>query len=171
MSAARVMRTPRVCRNPRVGDNARILGNPRVLRLRARRALSALLLVASAILPACITFRDTEGVVISDEDVAALRPGTTTRGEVLERFGPPTGIYRTRIVDAFLRDVAFAPPSSTGRVDDDVLVWQRVTLEGSVLFVPVLLTWARADVTARTLMVVFDEDERVLDVAFREDGR
>lgn len=129
----------------------------------------ALLGVVCAALPACITFDETEGVDIADADVAAIRPGETTRREVLERLGPPTGVFRTRLLDAFLRDASFTAPSTPGRVDDDVLVWQKVTIEGRLAFFPVLFAWASSKVGARTLMVIFDEDDHVSDVAFRED--
>ncbi|MCB9899355.1 MAG: hypothetical protein H6825_15220 [Planctomycetes bacterium] len=126
-------------------------------------------LTGCALLTGCITFSDTDGVDFSADDVAAIEIGTSTRRDVLERLGPPTGVFRTRIFDAFLDEAAFAPPSTAGRVDDDVLVWQQVRLEGTLLLFPVLVTWANARVAARTLMVVFDEHDRVTDVSFRED--
>ncbi|MHC5210509.1 MAG: hypothetical protein ACYTG2_07320 [Planctomycetota bacterium] len=120
----------------------------------------------------CIVLHDSSGVPLTDAQVAAIVPGTTTRSEALERLGPPTGLYSTS-----LRSIvtgAGSPieaPASLPRVDEDVLTWQAVDVDARVAFFPVLFAWVGGTVTDRTLTLFFDEHGIVQYAAWREGNR
>ena len=61
--------------------------------IASNRVLTGLLVAASALLVACAA----TGVKVSDEQVAALKPGETTETQVLAAFGAPT--MRMRMPD------------------------------------------------------------------------
>lgn len=135
----------------------------------SRPLLALLLCVVALGLPGCITFHDREGVAVDAEALASLQRGTTTRGELLARLGPPTGIYQVRPFDAVTRQGAFSSPITQARLDEDVLVWQEVAIDGSVLMLPVFMLFASADVWSRTVMAVL-EDDVLVELAVREDA-
>jgi outer membrane protein assembly factor BamE (lipoprotein component of BamABCDE complex) len=130
----------------------------------------ALVLALALLAPGCIVLSDTAGVSVTEQEVAAIRPGLTARTELLERLGPPTGIYSTDLL-ALVTQAGSLPdqPATPGRIDDDVLTWQHVRVEATVAFFPILFLWTDARVSNRTLTVFFDEQGLVRHVAWRED--
>lgn len=145
----------------------------RRVRRRVRRGVRGLACAALvALLPlsaACIVVHDRSGVPLSDAQVAAIVPGTTTRAQALELLGPPTGLYSTNLRSIVTGagspiEVPDVPP----RVDEDVLTWQAVDVDASVAFFPVLFAWVGGRVHDRTLTLFFDGDGVVRYAAWRE---
>jgi hypothetical protein len=111
------------------------------------------------------------GTLVPAGSIDAIRPGATTRQELLDRLGPPTGIFDTNLI-AVLASAGSLPdqPGTPGRIDDDVLTWHHVDVDAQVAFFPVLFLWTTARVRNQTLTVFFDERGLVEHAAWREDG-
>lgn len=134
-------------------------------------AHAALVLASLLALPACLVFHDHAGVPVTEEMFAAIEPGVSSRAEVLAVAGAPTGLYGTNLLSTATRaGESFELPSTPGRIQPDVYTWQEIDVAAQMTFFPVLFFWSTAEITSRTLMVVFDEDGLVVDKAFREDG-
>ena len=126
--------------------------------------------VLMASLSGCIVFDDRAGEPVTAVDAAAILPGQTTREEVLQRLGPPTGYYTMDLEAVVTRagdplQAGWAPT----RADDDVFAYQQVNITGNIAFFPILFTRVRSSVLTRTLVVFFDEAGVVKYVSFRED--
>jgi len=130
-----------------------------------------LLATGLALLPACIVLHDDAGVDVPAAAARAIEPGRTTRAELLETFGPPTGHFSTNLLAAITRVTdPIEAPATPGRLDDDVLTWQSVHVRAQVAFFPLLFAWADATLASRTLTVWLDGQGRVLYASFREDA-
>ena len=101
---------------------------------------------------------------------ARLTPGRSTRADVLELLGPPTGYFDTNLLASI---TPFVTPLSASRVpvrvDDEVFTYQEVSITGRALFFPLLFIWGDARITSRTLIVFFDPDGVVRYSGYRED--
>jgi outer membrane protein assembly factor BamE (lipoprotein component of BamABCDE complex) len=135
------------------------------------RSFVVLVLTSALLLPGCLVFHDHAGVPVTEDMFAAIEPGQSTRAEVLAVAGAPTGLYGTNLLSTATRaGASFEQPSTPGRIQPDVYTWQEIDVRAQMTFFPVLFFWSTAEITSRTLMVVFDEDGVVVDKAFREDG-
>ncbi|RKY20745.1 MAG: hypothetical protein DRQ55_06630 [Planctomycetota bacterium] len=128
------------------------------------------LLLAGLAAPGCIVFRDRAGVPVTQEMAQAIEPGVTTRDEVLAIAGAPTGLFGTNLLSTLTRaGESVEQPSTPGRIQPDVYTWQEIDVRAQVTFFPILFLWSSAEISSRTLMVVFDEQGIVTDKAWRED--
>lgn len=127
------------------------------------------LLLALLALPSCLVL-DGEVLVgspVRHDAFARIVPGVTTKAEVLRQLGPPNE-YRRPDVSALLGDdlVRLGDALSIARRAEDVLTWQqdRVTAGGTWL---VFFTWTTSRTESDLLVVFFDADDVVKDVASR----
>jgi hypothetical protein len=122
-----------------------------------------------ALSPACLytAGRGSLGPELSDEAIARIVPGASTKAEVLALLGPPNE-YKRPELDAVLRDdsARLAAALAVAHRQQDVFTWQRDEVEFGGTW---LLLFNRVD--ARTdsdlLVVFFDEHDVVRDVALR----
>ena len=136
--------------------------------MAAARLVACLALALAA--AGCVTFHERAGVPLDAGLAERILPGRTTRAQVLEQLGPPTGLYDANLL-AVLTHVGqpLSAPWSPTRVEDDVFTWQEVIVDGRVLFFPILFFWVDARITSRTLVVFFDGDGMVVYSGYRED--
>jgi len=137
---------------------------------RPPRAPAALALLAALALPGCLLVggHGSIGPRLSEQAVAALEPGVTTKDEVLARFGPPNEYRRPELTSALIDDELRLSGALRGaRQAERVFTYQRDDVELRGTF---LLLFAFADVTTRSerLVVWFDERDVVREVAFGE---
>ena len=131
--------------------------------------LAALALAALAA-AGCVNFHERAGVPLDASLQERILPGRTTRADVLEQLGPPTGLYDANLLAVLTRiGQPLSAPWSPTRVEDDVFAWQEVIVDGRVLFFPILFFWVDARITSRTLVVFFDGDGMVVYSGYRED--
>jgi hypothetical protein len=132
-----------------------------------RLALPLLWLLAGS---GCISITaDAElGPRISPAVLEQIVPGRADRAQVLERLGPPDEYLRSEVAGALGDDtVRVSGAVRLGNRAIDVLTWRydRMRVRGRWwLFFLGLDTTVRSDL----LMIVFDEDELVREVSFRE---
>ncbi len=135
--------------------------------MNRRLALPLLWLLAGS---GCISITaDAElGPRISPAVLEQIVPGRADRAQVLERLGPPDEYLRSEVAGALGDDtVRVSGAVRLGNRAIDVLTWRydRMRVHGRWwLFFLGLDTTVRSDL----LMIVFDEDERVREVSFRE---
>ncbi len=135
--------------------------------MNRRLALPLLWLLAGS---GCISITaDAElGPRISPAVLEQIVPGRVDRAQVLERLGPPDEYLRSEVAGALGDDtVRVSGAVRLGNRAIDVLTWRydRMRVRGRWwLFFLGLDTTIRSDL----LMIVFDEDELVREVSFRE---
>ena len=108
------------------------------------------------------------GPRISPHVLETLVPGQTARAEVLERLGPPDEYLRSEVAGALGDDERRVSGAvRLGNRAIDVLTWQhdRMRIRGYWWIFGVS---ARTTVRSDLLMIVFDENEVVSEVSFRE---
>ncbi len=124
------------------------------------------LVLACIVGAGCVTARLTEGNEVPEDRVARIRPGETTRQEVLEWFGAPEGFTDAGELRRLLEESEVLPEEVLELPFADVLVFEltRATLRGLVLIV-----YNRFDVRAASdrLVVFFDEEDRVQHYGYR----
>ena len=108
------------------------------------------------------------GPRISPAVVEQILPGEATRAEVLERLGPPNEYLRSEVEGALGDDaVRVSGAVRLGNRAIDVLTWRydhmRVRGRWWIFYLGVDTT-LRSDL----LMIVFDENEVVSELSFRE---
>jgi hypothetical protein len=129
-----------------------------------RLGLLVLLLLCA---PGCVIGRYEEGLPVAVDRIPDIVPGKTTKAEILEWFGAPSGLADAQLLESFLADRELMPGPVVDLPFADVLVYRltRGRLEGLVL-----ILWNRVDfhVTNDTLVVFFDADDRVSSYGFRK---
>ncbi|MFO0980650.1 MAG: hypothetical protein U1E76_02705 [Planctomycetota bacterium] len=113
----------------------------------------------------------TFGPKLDPGKVALLRPGTTTKADVLALLGPPQEFKRPEVADALVDDtVRLSGAVALGNRAHDVFTYQfdRVDLDGTWL---VLFLYTATEVKSDLLVIFFDEHDVVKEVSFREDTR
>ena len=131
---------------------------------RALTALCTLLLFSAA---ACVSVNYTEGSKLAHDKVKDIMPGVTSRSEVLSWFGAPETFTNPSLISNVAEDLELTPTEvlqlpfadamvfrfTAGRIDATFLgVWNRLNLR----------------VTADTLVVFFDEQDRVSSYGYRK---
>jgi outer membrane protein assembly factor BamE (lipoprotein component of BamABCDE complex) len=117
------------------------------------RIAPALLLLAFA-LQGCVLAQTTRGTPISDETIDRIVPGTTTREEVSRLLGAPDDIIYSNLEHDPLFERAFQ--------------YER-TRRKTTFFTIILFSTARTDTNKDVVVVFFDDEGVVQDVASRLD--
>jgi outer membrane protein assembly factor BamE (lipoprotein component of BamABCDE complex) len=113
----------------------------------------ALLLLALA-LQGCVLAQTTKGTPLNDETIARIVPGTTTREEVSRLLGAPDEIIYSNLEHDPLFERAFQ--------------YER-TRRKTTFFTIILFSTARTDTNKDVVVVFFDDEGIVQDVASRLD--
>lgn len=125
------------------------------------------MVAAACLLQGCAVGYQTQGRIIDVRDVAQLRVGTSSKQDVLDLFGPPTQLSRAVGID---EAGMFESDEPTWIYDTKEDVYRYEYIEHTERFFSILLYtyWSR-DTLADTLMVVFDDQERIKHVAFSKE--
>lgn len=131
------------------------------------RAVPTLLLVALSFTPACVIGRYSEGDAIAAEQIPRIVVGQTTKREILEWFGSPQNFVESSFLEQYLADQELTPEAVMGLPYADVLVYRltKGRLRGIVL---ILFNHIRLDVASDSLIVFFDDQDRVLYYGWRK---
>jgi hypothetical protein len=131
---------------------------------RLARCTAALALLCSA---ACFTVRYQEGAELAHDRVKDITPGNTTRSDVLSWFGAPDTFSDTSMLGNLLEDLEMSPQDALQLPFADALVFRfkKGRLQATILGI-----WNRMDVrvTADTLVVFFDEQDKVSSYGYRK---
>jgi hypothetical protein len=115
----------------------------------------------------CVIGRYEEGLPVAADKVPLIVPGQTTKAEILDWFGAPSGLADAQLLESFLVDRELAPGPVVDLPFADVLVFRltRGQLEGVVL---ILFNMVDFRVASDTLVVFFDEHDKVSEYGFRK---
>ncbi len=107
------------------------------------------------------------GPRLDEQTIARIVPGQTTRREVLAWLGPPEEYLRSEVLESLADETTRVSGAiALGNRAQDALTWQHDTLEGrgtALLF----FNRFRARVESDVLVIFFDDEDRVRELAFR----
>ncbi|HTO07330.1 MAG TPA: hypothetical protein VMR86_09780 [Myxococcota bacterium] len=126
----------------------------------------ALLLLLLLCASGCMIGRYEEGSPVASEKIPAIVVGQTTKKEILDWFGAPSGMADAQMLEAFLADRELTPGPVVDLPFADVLVFRMThgRVKGLIL---ILWNWLDVRVTNDTLVVFFDAQDRVASYGFR----
>ena len=119
---------------------------------RLRIALLAALLASASL--GCVLSQTTDGTSLSDDQIAVIQPGSSTRSDVVRVLGAPDEIVYSNLAHDPLFERAFQ---------------YKRTRRKTAFFSLVLLSGSRADSNVDNVYVFFDDEGVVEDVAVRLD--
>ena len=116
----------------------------------------------------CVVARINEGNAVRFERLDEVRPGVTTKAEVLEWFGAPDDASDPRVIDAVLQASDLLPVEAVRIPFSDVFTYRfsEARVRGLLMFL-----WNRIDVRIihDKLVIFFDEEDRVMYYGFRRE--
>ncbi len=114
----------------------------------------------------CVVGRYYEGPNIIAEKVKDIKPGITTKEEIIEWFGPPQNYMSPTVFNKILRDLEVTGEPLTTYPFANILSYQYD--QGNIrAFILVLFNYAEAKVKSDHLVIFLDENERVKYYGFR----
>ena len=135
-----------------------------------RTSVLRLLACIGLALPSCLYVGGSGGfgATIDPAKVAAIKPGKTTKAEVLQLLGPPSEFKRPEANEALVDDtVRLSGAVALGNRAHDVFTYQfdQIGVDGTWL---VLFLYAKGKVDSDLLVIFFDAQDVVKDLSFRE---
>ncbi|MCX8117039.1 MAG: hypothetical protein N3G78_03765 [Desulfobacterota bacterium] len=111
-------------------------------------------------LSGCVVGRYYEGSQISSEKVREIRPGITTKEEIIRWFGPPQNYISPTLFNQILRELDVTREPLTHYPFANVLSYQynRGNIRAMIL---VLFNFVEAKVKTDHLVIFLDENDRV----------
>jgi hypothetical protein len=135
--------------------------------------LARLLLLSAVVLSSgCVAVsKEYTGNPISEDKIAQIEVGKTTRAEVLELFGSPLRIDRTDITALAERALTrYSGEELTLKIDpslfDDVYIWERVEISRHGIILGLGFNYVTSDERSDRLSVFFDKNGLVLGVGW-----
>lgn len=108
------------------------------------------------------------GAQIDPAKVAAIKPGVTTKRQVLELLGPPSEFKRPEASEALVDDtVRLSGAVALGNRAHDVFTYQFDQLDVDGTW-PILFLYTSGEIESDLLVIFFDATDVVKDVSFRE---
>jgi hypothetical protein len=125
------------------------------------------ILCISFLLTSCVIGRYYEGLQISEEKIREIKPGVTTKAEIISWFGPPQNYISPTIFNEILREMDVTREPLTNYPFANILSYQynRGNIRAIVL---VLFNFVDAKVKSDHLVIFFDDNEKVKYYGFRK---
>jgi hypothetical protein len=127
----------------------------------------ALLLTVILFLGGCLLGNVKEGPNISEDLISRIKPGETTKKEIIEWFGPPQNYISPGIFNQVLRefDVSKEPPLYYSFAN--ILSYQHTKGNMRGLFL-ILFNYVEADIKTDHLVIFIDDNDRVKYYGFKK---
>jgi hypothetical protein len=129
--------------------------------------LGPLLLLSLLCASGCFIGRYEEGLPVAAEKIPQIVPGKTTKAEILDWFGAPSGLADAQLLESFLADRELLPGPVVDLPFADVLVF-RLTKGRLKAGTVILFSVVDFRVASDTLVVFFDADDRVTYFGYRQ---
>jgi len=119
------------------------------------------------LLAGCVIARYYEGPKISEEKIKEIKPGVTTKAEIINWFGPPQNYISPTVFNEILREMDVTREPLTNYPFANILSYQfnRGNIRAIVL---VLFNFVDANVKSDHLIILLDENEKVKYYGFRK---
>jgi hypothetical protein len=130
------------------------------------RPLALLLILTAVSGSACVNARLVDGNSVAEDRLPQIRPGETTKRDVLDWFGAPESFTDPSAVRRLLEDSEVLPEDVLQLPFADVLVFELTRMRVRGLF---LILYNHIDIRSASdrLIVFFDESDRVLYYGWR----
>ncbi|HXZ84739.1 MAG TPA: hypothetical protein VEI82_04540 [Myxococcota bacterium] len=117
-------------------------------------------------LAGCAWVDFSEGQTVALDKIPDIVPGKTTKKEILDWFGAPQSLADAQFFEDYLIDRRLTAGPVLDLPFADVLVFRltKGQIRGLIL---ILFNWLDVRVASDTLIVFFDENDRVLYYGFR----
>jgi len=123
-------------------------------------------LLLSLFCAGCIIGRYYEGPQVLAEKIKDIKPGITTKEEIIDWFGPPQNYLSPTVFNQILRELDVTAEPLASYPFANILSYQYD--RGNIrIFILVLFNYAEAKVKSDHLVIFFDENERVKYYGFR----
>lgn len=118
-------------------------------------------------LSSCLLGNVKEGPNISEEMISRIKPGETTKKEIIEWFGPPQNYLSPGVFNQVLRefDISKEPPLYYSFAN--ILAYQKTSGDIRGLFF-ILFNYIEADIRTDHLVVFIDDNDRVQYYGFKK---
>ena len=112
------------------------------------------------LLLSCVIGRYSEGPLISQEKIKEIKPGVTTKEEIISWFGPPQNYISPTVFNEILREMDVTREPLTNYPFANILSYQynRGNIQAIVL---ILFNFIDATVKSDHLVIFLDDQERV----------
>jgi hypothetical protein len=129
------------------------------------KILAALFLIF--LLAGCVIGRYYEGPKISEEKIRQIKPGVTTKADIISWFGPPQNYISPTVFNEILREMDVTREPLTNYPFANILSYQynRGNIRAIVL---VLFNYVDANVKSDHLVIFLDDNEKVKYYGFRK---
>ncbi|OGP96472.1 MAG: hypothetical protein A2157_07850 [Deltaproteobacteria bacterium RBG_16_47_11] len=119
------------------------------------------------LLASCVIGHYHEGPKISEEKIKEIKPGVTTKAEIVSWFGPPQNYISPTVFNEILREMDVTREPLTNYPFANILSYQfnRGNIRAIVL---VLFNYVDANVKSDHLVIFLDENEKVKYYGFRK---
>ena len=119
------------------------------------------------LLTGCVVGRYYEGPKISEEKIREIKPGITTKAEIISWFGPPQNYISPTVFNEILREMDVTREPLTNYPFANILSYQYN--QGNIrAIVLILFNFVDAKVKSDHLVIFLDENERVKYYGFRK---
>lgn len=127
----------------------------------------SVLLTIILFLGGCLLGNVKEGPTISEEMLSRIKPGETTKKEIIEWFGPPQNYISPGVFNQVLRefDVSKEPPLYYSFAN--ILSYQHTKGNMRGLFL-ILFNYVEGDIRTDHLVVFIDDNDRVQYYGFKK---
>jgi len=124
-------------------------------------------LCVSFLLASCVIGRYYEGPQISEEKLKEIKPGVTTKAEIISWFGPPQNYISPTVFNEILREMDVTREPLTNYPFANVLSYQynRSNVRAIILL---LFNFIDAKVKSDHLVIFLDDKEKVIYYGFRK---
>jgi hypothetical protein len=114
----------------------------------------------SLLLTGCVIGRYYEGPKISEEKIKEIRPGVTTKEEIISWFGPPQSYISPTIFNQILRELDMTREPINTYFFANILSYQynQGNIRGLVL---ILFNYIEGKVKSDHLVIFLDDNDRV----------
>lgn len=119
------------------------------------------------LLNGCVVGRYYDGTKVLREKIKEIKPGTTTKEEIIDWFGPPQNYVSPTVINEILTELDVTREPLMTYPFANILSYQYN--EGRLrALILVLYNYAEFDVKSDHLVIFLDEDERVKYYGFRK---
>ena len=127
----------------------------------------ALSLLLSLACTGCVITHYVEGLPIATEQIPRIVVGQTTKAEILDWFGAPSGMTDGQLLEDFLVDRELTPGPVVDQPFADVLAFRLTRGEVRGFVTILLINYFDIHVTQDLLVVFFDKSDRVSAFGYR----
>ena len=117
----------------------------------------------------CLSIAFAEGSPLPRERIPLIKPGETTKAEILAWFGAPQGFSDATAIERLIRDQSFEPQTVLDLPFADALVFRFTRGSGRGTLLPPVFVRVDLRVLSDTLVIFFDDSDRVLYYGIKEE--